>query len=88
MKGETPDASSIQSWCINYVARILDTPRERIDPGVDLDRLGLDSSTAVALVMSLEEWLDVELAPELLFEYPTIASFSKHLASRVAERSS
>ena len=84
MNANVPDAASIERWCINYVARLLDTPAERIDPNVEVDRLGLDSATAVALIMSLEEWLGIELMPELLFDYPTIASLSKHLASRVA----
>jgi acyl carrier protein len=88
MSTNVHDAASIEQWCINYVARMLDMPIERIDPNVDIDRLGLDSATAVALIMSLEESLDIELMPELVFDYPTIASLSNHLAARVAaERS-
>ncbi|MFY1826257.1 acyl carrier protein [Myxococcus fulvus] len=83
MEAKAHDAASIQSWCINYVARILDTPPSRIDPNVEVERLGLDSSTAVALIMSLEEHLGIELMPELLFEYPTLASISKHLATKL-----
>lgn len=84
MNANIPDASAIQQWCVNYVSKLLDTPAERIDPAVDVDRLGLDSATAVALIMSLEEWLDIELMPELLFDYPSIAALSNHLAGRVA----
>ena len=84
MNANVPDAASIQQWCVNYVSRLLDTPAERINPSVEVERLGLDSATAVALIMSLEEWLDIELMPELLFDYPTIASLSNHLAARVA----
>jgi len=81
------NSASIQAWCLKYVAKILDTPAERLDPNVEVDRLGLDSSTAVALIMSLEEWLGIELMPELLFEYPTIGGLSRHLAERVAGQS-
>ena len=81
---EATDAATISSWCATYVARLLEIRVDRIDPTMELDRLGLDSSTAVALVISLEEWLGLELAPELLFEYPTLASLSEHLAARLA----
>lgn len=84
MNANVTDAAAIQTWCIGYVARLIDTPPERIDANVEVDRLGLDSATAVALIMSLEEWLGIELMPELLFDYPTIASLSQHLATRVA----
>jgi len=84
MSANVPNAATIEQWCISYVAPLLDKPAERIDPNVEIDRLGLDSATAVALIMSLEEQLGIELMPELLFDYPTIASLSKHLASRVA----
>lgn len=82
MKDKAPDASAIQSFCLNYVSKIVDLPVDRIDPAVDVDRLGMDSATAVALIMSLEEWLGIELQPEILFEHPTIAGLSKHLAAR------
>jgi acyl carrier protein len=84
MNANVPDAVSIQQWSVNYVSKLLGTPAERIDPNVNVDNLGLDSATAVALIMSLEDWLDIELMPELLFDYPTIASLSNHLAGRVA----
>jgi acyl carrier protein len=86
MSGRVADSAAIQDWCTAFVAKILHVPRERIDPNVEVDRLGLDSSTAVALIMSLEEHLDIELMPELLFDYPTIGGLSKHLAERVAGR--
>lgn len=84
MNANVPDAATIQGWSIDFVSRLIDRPAERIDPNVDVERLGLDSSTAVALIMSLEERLGIELMPELLFDYPTISSLSQHLASRVA----
>jgi len=81
MRDGTIDASMIESWCVNNVARILKIPKSEIDPKLEVDRFGLDSATAVALIMELEEWLGIELAPELLFEYPTLADLSQHLAT-------
>jgi acyl carrier protein len=83
MSERTPDALAIQTWCMNYIARILHADVERLDPEVEVERLGLDSSTAVALIMSLEDWLGIELMPELLFDHPTISGLSKHLESQV-----
>lgn len=84
MNANVPDAATIQGWSIDFVSRLIDQPAERIDPNVEVERLGLDSATAVALIMSLEERLGIELMPELLFDYPTISGLSQHLASRVA----
>jgi acyl carrier protein len=84
MSSTMKDAATITSWCVSYVSRILNIPEAKVDPSVPLERFGLDSATAVALIMDLEQWLDVELKPELLFEYPTLASLSAHLASLLA----
>jgi acyl carrier protein len=73
------NAHAIQSWCVDYVARILNMNKSDVDPNMELERFGLDSSTAVALIMDLETQLNIELAPELLFAYPTFAKLSQHL---------
>jgi acyl carrier protein len=83
MSGIQLNASAIESWCVNYVSQILNIPKAEVDPNMEVERFGLDSATAVALIMDLEQWLDLELAPELLFEYPTLASLSQYLASQV-----
>lgn len=82
MRDGTMDAASIESWCVRYVSQILNIPEGQVDPSVEVDRFGLDSATAVALIMELEEQLGLELAPEILFEYPTLTSLSQHLAAR------
>jgi acyl carrier protein len=84
MSNKIADSAAIQDWCVAFVAKVLHVPRERIDPSFEVDRLGLDSSTAIALIMALEEHLGIELTPELLFEYPTLSGLSKHVAARLA----
>jgi acyl carrier protein len=86
-QAQLPDSEAIQQWSIEYIAGKLDVPASQLDPAADVDSLGLDSTTAVAYIMSLEEWLGIELTPELLFEYPSITSLSGHLAIRVANGS-
>lgn len=79
MTDRVPNALAIQAWSVDYISNLLRVPAERIDPKGDFDSFGLDSSSAVAYIMSLEEWLQIELVPELLFDYTTIESLSKHL---------
>lgn len=85
MTDATIDAAAVQDWCVNYVARIANIRVGQVDPTVEIDHFGLDSAMAVALIMDLEEWLGIELAPELLFEYPTLAGLSQHLVSRLPQ---
>ena len=75
-KGE----AEITAWCVAHVAKALGLPKEKIHPQTKFTRLGVDSAMAVYLVAELEEWLGRELAPEVAFEYPTIAELARHLA--------
>ena len=60
----TNSASRIEAWCIDFVARTLSMPVAKVDPLAPVDDLGLDSATAVALIMDLEAELGIERAPE------------------------
>lgn len=81
MTAKVPDARAIQTWSAEYIAEMFKLPIGRIDPHSEFDDFGLDSSAAIAYVMSLEEWLGIEIAPELLFEHTTIASLSEHVVT-------
>jgi acyl carrier protein len=74
--------AEITAWCVAHLAKALRQPEEKIDPQSKFSRLGVDSAMAVYLVAELEEWLGRELAPELAFEYPTIAELAHHLAGQ------
>jgi acyl carrier protein len=66
---ELPTAAEIQTWIVSYLSELLE-----IDPD------GLDSAVAVGMTGDLEDWLGTKLDPTLLYDYPTVASFSQHLA--------
>jgi acyl carrier protein len=72
--------AEITAWCVAHLAAALRQPAEKIESQTKFARLGVDSAMAVYLVGELEEWLGRELAPELAFEYPTIAALARHLA--------
>lgn len=66
------------------MARTLDLPDGTIDPDVNFARLGLDSANSVYLIVELEDWLGLELTPDLLVEHPTISELARYLAERAA----
>jgi acyl carrier protein len=77
-KGE----AEITAWCVAHLAKALRRPAEKIDPQTKFARLGVDSAMAVYLIAELEEWLGRELAPEVAFEYSTIAELARHVAGK------
>ncbi|UFP94714.1 acyl carrier protein [Gloeobacter morelensis] len=74
--------SAIVGWMKNYIGGFLNVSAQQVDEQTDFERFGLDSAIVVSLVSELEEWLDLELSPALLFEYPTIDSMAEHLYSQ------
>lgn len=78
---EMPTQSEIQSWIINHVAELLEVKADKIDITIPFDRYGLDSVAAYELTGDLETWLERELDPTLMYNYPTIESLSQHLSS-------
>jgi len=82
MRAENPSEVAIREWCTEYLARTLDLPAQTIDAQTTFARMGLDSANSVFLIVELEDWLGLELTPDLLFEYPTICELARHLAER------
>jgi acyl carrier protein len=73
---------AIRDWCIEYIRRTVDDPAVAVGPDATFAQMGLDSATSAYFIVELEEWLGVELDPELVFEYPTIAELARHIAAR------
>jgi acyl carrier protein len=84
LQPENQSEPAIRDWCVSYLARMLDLQGHQIDPDATFARLGLDSANSLYLLVELEEWLGVELAPDLLSEYRTISDLARHLAARTA----
>jgi acyl carrier protein len=82
---ELPSKLEIQAWMVDYVAELLEIEPDKIDVAIPFDRYGLDSSAAVGLAGDLETWLDRELDPTLLYDYPTIESLSEHLVESLSD---
>jgi acyl carrier protein len=78
--------SDIRDWCIDYLRKTVDNPSVAIGPDASFAELGLDSATSAYFIVELEEWVGVELEPELVFDYPTIADLARHIVERGAKR--
>ncbi len=76
----------IENWLVQAVAEELEKPPESIEKEVPLSEMGLDSVSAVALTGELEDWLEQEVDPTLIFDYPTIRALAAHLCSTDAEK--
>ena len=71
----------IKSWIVNYLAEVLDMQPGDIDPERDFNDYGLNSSTAVSLMGDLEDVVDMELSPSILFKHNTINALARHLVA-------
>lgn len=77
---ELPSTAEIQAWLVSYLAELLEIDPYEVDVTIPFDRYGLDSAAAVGMTGDLEDWLQGELDPTLLYDYPTVEAFSQHLA--------
>lgn len=73
-------AEEIELWLSEYIANVVNKDRDDIDPELPFARYGLDSSAAISMVNSLEDWLGLSLDATLVYNFPTIAG----LASRIS----
>ena len=75
-----PTTAEIQAWLVSYLAEVLEIEPDEVDVTIPFDRYGLDSSVAMGMTSDLEEWLEKELNPILVYDYPTIEVLAQHLA--------
>ncbi|PPS43904.1 acyl carrier protein [Chroococcidiopsis sp. TS-821] len=80
---QLPTATEIQAWMVAYLADLLEVDPDEIDVTIPFDRYGLDSSAAVGMTGDLEDWLETDIDPTLLYDYPTIEALVQHLSSQL-----
>ncbi|HXW82475.1 MAG TPA: AMP-binding protein, partial [Acidimicrobiales bacterium] len=74
-------AAEIRAWLVQAVAERVGTEANEVDVGQPFTHYGLDSVDAVALSGHLGQWLGRNVEPTLVWDYPTIASAARYLAS-------
>ena len=77
-----PTESEIRDWCLAYIRRTVDDPGIAIGPDIAFAEMGLDSATSAYFIVELEEWLGIELEPELALDYPSVAELARHIVGR------
>lgn len=77
-------SEDIEDWIVAYISRLLEISPDELDPTIPFDQYGLDSSAAIGLTGELEDWLEVEIEPTLLYDYPTVVTLAEHLSLHIA----
>ena len=73
----------IKTWIVSYLAELLEVDSDDVETTVPFDRYSLDSHAIVGLSGDLEDWLEIELEPTLLYDYPTIEALASYLAEEL-----
>jgi acyl carrier protein len=74
-------AAEIESWLLGRLRERLGTDTDGIDAHLPFSYYGLDSLDAVALAAELEDWLGVEVTPDIAWDYPTAHAVATHLGA-------
>jgi acyl carrier protein len=77
------DKSEISSWLSKKISETTKTPLEKINIHSYFSDYGLDSVTAVTVTAELENWLGLQLVPNIFWEYPTVDQLADHLAGEL-----
>ena len=80
---EIPTLEEIQEYLVSYLAKLLEIEPDDIEITTPFARYRLDSVVLVALIGDLEEWLERELKPTLVYDYPTIEALSQYLSAEL-----
>lgn len=67
-----PTFDELAAFARKRIAEYVNVAPDAVDIDGDLAALGLDSSDAVVLAAELEEWLLLEIEPELFLRYSAL----------------
>lgn len=70
----------ILTWLSNYLCTLLKLDIKQVDSALNFDDYGIDSREAVGMMGALGEWLEQDLEPSLIYDYPSIDELSNHLS--------
>ncbi len=74
---------SILQWISVRLAEKVKIDVDQVDPRLPFDRYGLDSLNAVTLIGELGDWLQLELDPSIVYDYPTIEQLSNYVLQQL-----
>jgi acyl carrier protein len=79
--------TALERWLIAHIASLANRDQDDIEVTQPFSHYALDSVATVGLTADLEDLLGLELPPTLIWDYPTIASLARHLATLEAPAS-
>lgn len=65
--------------CIE-IGKLLELDASSIGRDVNFSRFCIDSALSVGLILSLEEWMNIEIEVDAMSEYTTVNMLAQHLA--------
>jgi polyketide synthase PksR len=74
--------AEIVTCCTGYFAEALEIPAAEVRHDANLLELGIDSATLITFVAMLEDFVDAEIDPDIVFYHKTIDALARHLAGR------
>ena len=80
----SPSQGAIAQWLTEKVARLAELPIARVDAATPVVDFGIESLALLGLAGDLAAWLQRDISPTLLWEFPTIAELSAHLSAPCA----
>ncbi|GAB4069441.1 acyl carrier protein [Ancylobacter sonchi] len=77
-----PSRAEASSWMNSYIQSALDLRPEDFSPDASFDSYGLDSAELVIMAGIMEEQLNIEIEPEIMFETPSVTGVLDGLVAR------
>lgn len=77
---DLPRPEQIRGWLIARIARHRSLAEDQIDTQAPLTQYVLDSVSAVAIAMDLQQWLGRTLSPTVLYDSPSIEVLAERLS--------
>lgn len=68
----------IQTFIVNNLADMLGMKASEIASDANFDKLGVSSSSAIGLIGELEDFLDRDIAPSVLYENNTVNALATY----------
>jgi acyl carrier protein len=76
----------IIEWMRQYVAKVINVPVSGIDIKTPFGKYGLDSMSAVGMLVDLSDKIGIDLEEDLIFAYPTIEEFAGKVETLLLEK--
>lgn len=74
----------LRAWLTACVANYVTASAEEIEPTTPMSSYGLDSVSAISLLVEIEDHFGLELEPDAVWQHPTIDALAALLGDRVA----